>query len=207
MYSKRFIEVARVMSISALCLLAVQAQAQSMGMDVAVLGKILTELKEMRNDEIKAIKNSEEAIKNSETAPRGTPQEGFVAIEHKPIGEVESMKKLIEEANKNLTGMDEDINKQLDRIKNLHNVMIDKKNIDGLLKVQQLQLQMQSITASINTTNNQIQLDKFKTENVAREIQRNLKEKNREIYTKGDHQRAPVNFKGQFFLGRHNNQP
>lgn len=207
MYSKCFIAITKAMLISVLCILPVQAKAQSMGMDVAILEKILTELKEMRSDEIKAIKNSEEAIKHSETAPRSRHEE-FLAIErNSPIDEAVNMKELIEKAKGNLKETNTNINQQLERIKALHDVMIDKKNIDGLLKVQQLQLQLQSITASINTTNNQIQVDKFKTENAAREIQRSLKEKNRKMYTEGDHQRAPVNFNGQFFLGHHNNQP
>ena len=85
--------------------------------------------------------------------------------------------------------------------------MVDQKNIDGLLKVEQLQLQLQLINASINTTNNQIQLDKFKTENTARNIQHTLKENNRKIYTEGEHQRKPVNFQGEFSLGGQSNQP
>jgi uncharacterized radical SAM superfamily Fe-S cluster-containing enzyme len=186
--------------IAILFILPLPTQAQSLGMDVAILGEILNVLKEMRNDELKS-------IKNSETSPRNQHEEFLTTEQSKPIGEAENIKKLIEAAEGNAKETNKNINSQLERIKNLHQVMIDKKNIDGLLKVEQLQLQLQSINASINTTNNQIQLDKFKTETVVRKIQHELKEKNRKMYIEGDHQRVPVNFKGQFFLGHHNNQP
>lgn len=197
MYSKCFIAITRAMLISSLCILPAQVQAQSMGVDIAILEKILTELQNMRKNEI-------EAIKKSEVAPRGEHEE-FLAIDrNSSIGDADGMKKLIDAAEKNVKETNKNINSQLDRVKNLHNVMIDKKNIDGLLKVQQLQLQLQSINASINTTNNQIQLDKFKTEHVARNIQYELKQKNRSTYIR-EYQRTPVDFTGQFSLGRHNN--
>lgn len=200
MYSKRFLDRTRMMLISALCVLPMQTQAQSLGMDVAILGEILSVLKEMRNEEIKAIKNSETTARNK--------HEEFLAIDrNKPVDEAKNMKKLIEETKGNLEATNKNIDTQLKRIKDLHGVMVDQKNIDGLLKVEQLQLQLQSINASINTTNNQLQLDKFKTENTARNIQHTLKENNRKIYTEGDHQKEPVNFQGKFFLGHHNNQP
>ena len=106
MYSKRFLDRTRMMLISALCVLPMQAQAQSMGMDVGILREILSALKEMRDEEIKA-------IKNSETTPRAKHEE-FLAIDrNKPVDEAKNMKKLIDETKRNLEATNKNIDTQL----------------------------------------------------------------------------------------------